>query len=273
MGRPVATTYASRVDTPRHLRLNALGTTLRVQFDAGVPRQFIGAVAHAWRRCVDVAAPLGDHPAADTLVLKHPSSSEPEHHRAALQQLSRDVTLRLIAAQTGRLLMFHAGAVADPRTGDTLVFIAPSGTGKTTLALTLGAHFGYVTDETVGVDPHTGRIHPYPKPLSIITGSGRGKTESSPDSLGLLLHHGAPRLAKVVLLDRRHKATRACLEPLDVLTAIEGIVPQSSALNRLPRPLRTLAEILEATGSVHRLTYSEASEALPVLAQLMGAET
>lgn len=269
----MAGTYASRVETPRHLRLNALGTTLSVEFGDAVPLEYIAVVAHAWKRCIDAPPPAGDHPAAEPLVLRQPSSSDPDHHGAALQQLSRDVTLRLIAAQTGRLLMFHAGAVTDPETGRTLVFIAPSGTGKTTLSRTLGAHFGYVTDETVGIDPRTGRIHPYPKPLSIITGTGRHKTETSPDSLGLLPHHTAPRLANVILLDRQPNATSATLEPLDVFTAIEGVVPQSSALNRLPRPLNTLAELLEARGPVHRLTYAEASAALPVLARLMEVST
>lgn len=40
----------------------------------------------------------------------------------------------LISTQTGRLLMFHAGAVAHPVIGRSLVFIAEGGTGKTTLA-------------------------------------------------------------------------------------------------------------------------------------------
>lgn len=269
----MASTYASRVETPRHLRLNALGTTLCVEFGDAVPQAFIAAATHAWKRCIDAPPPVGDHPAAETLVLHQPSSSDPEHHGAALQQLSRDVTLRLITARTGHLLMFHAGAVTDPETGGALVFIAPSGTGKTTLSRTLGAHFGYVTDETVGINPRTGRIHPYPKPLSIITGRGKYKTETSPVSLGLLPHHPAPRLGRVILLDRQSNATSASLEPLDVLTAIEGIVPQSSALNRLSRPLNTLADLLEASGTVHRLTYAEASQALPVLTRLMEART
>lgn len=269
----MASTYASGVETPRHLRLCALGTALRVEFGCRVPQEFFTATEDAWQRCIDAPLPVGDGHVAETLVLEQPFSQEPEHQRTALQQLSCDVTLRLIAAQTGRLLMFHAGAVTDPRTGDALVYIAPSGTGKTTLSRALGAHLGYVTDETVGIDPHTGHVHPYPKPLSVITGPGRRKTEFSPDSLGLLPHHPAPRLAKVVLLDRQPNATSAGLEPLDVVTAIEGIVPQSSALSRLQRPLNTLAEVLEATGPVHRLTYSEASQAVPVLARLLGSET
>ena len=267
----MASAYASAVETELHLRLSALRSTLTVRFSDAVPPEYITATAEAWRLCLDSpASALSPHPAED-LVVEQPRSSDPEHMRAALQQMSCDITLRLITAQTGRLLMLHAGAVTHPKTGDALVFIAPSGTGKTTLAQALGTHFGYVTDETVGIDPHSGQIYPYPKPLSIITGSGSAKTETSPDALGLLPHHHAPRLAKVVLLDRQANATSAILEPLDVLRALEAIVPQTSALNRLPRPLNTLAELLEASGGAHRLTYGEASQTLPVLLRLMGA--
>lgn len=65
---------------------------------------------------------------------------------------TQDITRALIAAQIGTLLMLHAGAVSDPVTGRSLVYVAAGGTGKTTLTRRLGQRFGYLTDETVGID-------------------------------------------------------------------------------------------------------------------------
>ncbi|HSN43614.1 MAG TPA: ATP-binding protein [Propionibacteriaceae bacterium] len=108
----------------------------------------------------------------------------------------------MIQAQVGNLLMLHAGALCDLGSGASVVFVAPGGTGKTTLARTLGVRFGYLTGETVGID-RNGRVHPYPKPLSIRTGASMShKREVSPDDLGLGYAHPDPYVARVVLLSR-----------------------------------------------------------------------
>ena len=70
-----------------------------------------------------------------------------------------------IAARAGELLMLHAGAVAHPVTGRALVFVAPGGTGKSTLTRRLGKRYGYLSDGTVGSSPDTLRIHPNPQPI------------------------------------------------------------------------------------------------------------
>lgn len=60
----------------------------------------------------------------------------------------------------------HAGVVA--RHGQAVAFPAPSGTGKTTLvAACLAAGFEYVSDEALCVDPGSGRLVPYPRPLAL----------------------------------------------------------------------------------------------------------
>lgn len=193
---------------PAQLRITALGTVLDLVFPRQAPASFVDAVAHVWSRCL---ADSADKPDAQT---KTPQQAEPltvagpiddtdEAVRAALQRLSQDVTRYLIAAQTGRLLMFHAGAVSHPATGRSVVFVAPSGTGKTTLAGLLGRSFGYLTDETVGIDPASGRIHPYPKPLSISPDGHRAKVETSPDDLGLVHGHPNPTVSRFVLLSRQ----------------------------------------------------------------------
>ena len=88
---------------------------------------------------------------------------------SALRHLFWDVN-RNVVERTRDLLLFHASAVEHR--GRAVVFPAPMGSGKTTLVsglLQRGAR--YVTDEAVALDPSDLKIRPYPKPLSIESGS------------------------------------------------------------------------------------------------------
>lgn len=251
------------------VRISALDTTVELGFPERVAGAFVGSVAHAWSRCLLGGASSGEASVpkvSEPLVIDVPTDDSDEAIRSALQRLSQDVTHHLIAAQTGHFLMFRAGAVSHPETGASLVFVAPSGTGKTTLARLLGRTHGYLTDETVGIDPSTGRIYSYPKPLSIATGNGWRKVETSPDVLGLLPAHPSPTVARIVLLRRDDGPRRpARADELRVLDAVAALIPGTSALNRLPRPLRTIADLLDRTRPLLRLTYSEASDLVPLL--------
>lgn len=252
---------------PGRLRIAALDTALSLEFPPQTPGVFADAVAHAWSRCLAEAPQTSS--SAEPMFVHAPDGDSDEAVRAALQRLSQDVTHRLIAAQTGRLLMFHAGAVSDPSTGSTLVYVAPSGTGKTTLSRLLGRTHGYLTDETVGIDPATGRVYPYPKPLSVARGDRWRKVETSPDDLGLLHAHPEPAVARIVLLSRKPGAGQVHMAELGTLDAIVALVPETSALNLLPRPLHTVADLLDRTGPLLRLTYHEAADLVPVASKLI----
>ena len=166
--------------------------------------------------------------------------------------------------------MMHAGAVSHPDTGASLVFVAPSGTGKTTLDRLLGRSYGFLTDETVGIDA-AGRIHPYPKPLSLVPADGGAKRETSPDDLGLHYAHPSPTVARIILLNRPAGFSGAPrTEELGTLDAISALVPETSALNRLPSPLHTVAALLDRTGPVLRYSYGEAEDLAPIAAELIG---
>lgn len=257
----------------RPRRIAALGTVVDLVFAERVSNAFLDAVAEAWSRCV---ADSSEQPIIPTssgggqVTVVTPPDDSHGAIRSALQRLSHDVTHSLITAQTGNLLMLHAGAVSHPASGASAVFVAPSGTGKTTMSRLLGRCYGYITDETVGIDPVSGRIFPYTKPLSIVCGAGRLKAEISPDTLALLHHHDSPHLSRIVILDRQPGQSEAMIDELDVLAGISALVPESSALNRLPRPLNSVAELIEATGPVLRITYSEAVQVLPVVLDLLG---
>jgi len=204
------------------------------------------------------------------LEVKPPSEASATELMLALQLLTQEVTRRLISAQIGRLLMMHAGAVSHPVTGDSLVFVAPGGTGKTTLAHVLGRHYGYLTDETVGIDG-TGRIHPYPKPLSLRMPGAAFKDEASPDDLVLMPAHPAPTVKRVIVLRRPSgHDSGPIVEELSTLDAVEAILPETSSIARLPRPLRTLADLTERCGPVLRCSYAEAGDLVALTAALIG---
>lgn len=191
---------------------------------------------------------------------------------AVLQHVTQAVTRSFIAAQAGRLLMLHAGACAHPETGAAVVYVAPGGTGKTTLSRVLGQSLGYLTDETVGIT-RTGRIRPYQKPLSIRTGGfAAPKAETSPDALGLVAAPADPWLRRIVLLDRSDDHTGAPLcEELDIADAIIALAPETSSLSSLDRPLHLVADLLATTGPVLRWRYREATDLAPILTGLLEA--
>lgn len=249
----------------RELTLYALDSRVRVAFDDAA---LADAAEAAWSRCRE---PRGFSAEAEQVTARNPGT--PERIPPTLQGLTQTITRALIRAQTGRLLMFHAGAVSHPGTGESLVFVAPGGTGKTTLARTLGGRYGYLTDETVGIDPATGIIHPYPKPLSLRTGDPH-KAEVSPDELGLVGVHPRPRVARVILLARPADHTgEPDIEELGLLDAVAALLPESSAVDRLERPLHVVAELVERAGPPLRVSYTEAEELVPLAAELIGPVT
>lgn len=68
-------------------------------------------------------------------------------------------------------LMPHAGAVSTAA-GAVAVLCAPSGSGKSTLTAALVRRgLSYLTDETTVIDPHSLRVVPFRKPLSLKEGS------------------------------------------------------------------------------------------------------
>lgn len=178
------------------------------------------------------------------------------------ERLTSEVTLSGINALGGEALMLHASAVALDD-GRVVGFVGPSGRGKTTAAQALGGTYGYVTDETLAIRPDASVV-PYPKPLSI--GSRPDPKHTEPAStLGLRPVLGDDlHLAAIVLLDRRPDVAEAYVETVGLLDALRDLVPQTSYLASLDRPLRVLASLVASTGGVRRVVYSEA-ETLPGL--------
>lgn len=249
------------------MRIAALQTVLRVRVEGTSASVLEAELPTRWARCLGEPDPAAV--TAPDLVL---TLDDPATLASTLQASTQRITRSLITAQAGRLLMLHAGAVSHPATGASLVFVAPGGTGKTTLARVLGSRLGYLTDETVGID-RAGRIHAYPKPLSVKQGSGAPKDEIGPDTLGLGQAHPAPWVAQVVLLTRKGGPATPDVEELDPLSAVAAMAPESSSLSSLRQPLGWVRELIRATAPVQRWRYSEASTLEPLAWRILdGAE-
>jgi hypothetical protein len=188
-----------------------------------------------------------------------------------LQVLTQRITLSAIDARAGQCLMLHAACLADRDTGAAAAFVAPGGTGKTTLVRVLGPGRWYVTDETTVVLPD-GTVVPYPKPLSIRrTPSSLLKDETAPSALGLEAPTTPVRLSALCLLERtdRHEGPPQ-VERVSTLEALVALVPQTSHLPEMTLPLQGLAALCESLGGVHRVTYRESADLAGWLDELLG---
>lgn len=238
----------------------ALGVPVHIQAAGKLPPDVVAA----WQ---DAAIPQPD---ADTR--EHAPVSRvvvPDELDDLGDSVAISVTLEAIQAVRGTALMFHACAVALPD-GRVVGIVGPSGRGKTTLATLLGAQYGYVSDETLAVQAD-GTVLPYRKPLSIGRRPGQKKT-IAPSELGLRPLPDAPlRLAALVLLDRRLDAGAPRIEPVTLFDAIGELAPETSSLDALPDPLRTLAETIQRTGGVRRLTYADVDDLDGTIDQVLAA--
>jgi hypothetical protein len=182
---------------------------------------------------------------------------------AVMELLTQRITIDALASRAGELLMLHACALADPRTGDSVVLVGPSGVGKTTIARTLGTEWSYVTDEAAAVN-RSGRLLPYPKPLSVDVGQAQ-KSQVSPDELGLL---GVPphglNVRVIALLDRQPGA-ELDVSTMPTVEAITRLAEHTSFLTALETPLQGLAGLVRSAGGLRVIKYSEASALRGVL--------
>lgn len=78
----------------------------------------------------------------------------------------------LVAVTARDFFLLHAGCVTVPDADEAIVIPAESGSGKSSLTAALvEAGFGYLSDEFAPIDPVSGLVHPYPKPINLKVGS------------------------------------------------------------------------------------------------------
>lgn len=236
--------------------ITALGRTFRLVSRRPETRE---RLSRDWSRCVRQEH---DDDAIDLTIDDVDGPVEPRD----LYFLTSEVTRQAIEARAGELLLLHACGVATAD-GEVLALVGPSGAGKSTAARALcRGDFGYVTDETVAVDDR-GAVLPYPKPLSLRDAStGVTKAQHGPDDLGLRHPPDDLRMGAVVLLDRQMTDQPPSLRPLPLTDAILDLVPQTSALPSMARPLQRLCSLLTEAGGARRLTFTQIDDAADLLA-------
>lgn len=259
------------------IELELLGSRVDVVVSGSGAADLEKAILSAWDRClaVDRAVPpviavevvLDED--ADVIQRAHARGAVAgDSHDSVLSWLTSTLTLKAIELQHGKLLMLHACALSDPVTGNAVVLVAPSGTGKTTAALTLGRELGYLTDETAAIG--TGdAVVPYPKPLSLLVDGQQPKQQTSPTDLGLLPAPPTSRVVALALLDRDDHVTVPTVESVPILEALALLAEQSSALQLLPRPLHLVADLLDRTGGLRRIRYADVSQTRALVDDLL----
>lgn len=251
--------YGAGVASPPSslLVVDAVGVHVGIDLSGLTPPER-EAVARAW-----ADARVGCAPADVTVA---PVSNAPDGQM--LSDLSTAVTHAAIDARRGQVWMLHAAGLAAPD-GGVVALVGRSGAGKTTATRLLARSWGYVSDETVGVEAD-GRVHAYRKPLSIITEDRGFKLQHAPRDLELLPLASSPlRLRRLVLLDRDSAHRRPRLVPVPVSEALVLLAPHSSALAAMPTPLRTVAGMLAQTGGLLRAEYAEATDLVDLVDGLM----
>jgi ATPase family associated with various cellular activities (AAA) len=266
------------------VRLEALEVAFEVRCEGSGARDLADSVRAAWDWCL----PPGDNDGGpfqqvnveldrdlETPARASGASSLSGHDLPTLMdRLSPLVTRLAVTERRHDLVMFHACAVADPDTGDTVVLYGPSGTGKTTLARTLCTDLVYLSDETAGVAADL-RVVPYFKPLSIIVKPGdRLKEQVSPGQLGLVRPGEATfRLRGLVQLCREpeHRG-EALVEAIATVDALPELMAQTSFTREMERPLHRMADLAHRVGGVRRATYAEAEQLRPAVRAILDGD-
>lgn len=246
----------------RRITVEALGCVVALEMGVEVGPDLEADLRAAWRDAstrsqqADATVLLG-HPG-------HPGSFQVADERALASEISSAVTEAAITTVRGTGLLLHAAGLADDD-GRVVAFVAASGGGKTTLSSKLGRTFGYVSDETVLVEPSL-EIRPYRKPLSMIEPEHHIKRQVAPSELHLRELPGKPlRLAGLVLIDRRPDApAEPTLSEVSLADAVMLVTPQLSFAGD-GQTLQRLAAASDAIGGVKQLSYRDDSDLVPAV--------
>lgn len=239
--------------------VSAMGRTVEVTLTGPRARPLEALLRAAWGHLRVTGATAATIDAR--IELSTSEEDAPEHLRRHLSLLTTSITQRCIDLNAPEHLQLHAAALATPD-GATTALIGHSGAGKTTAARHLGRRLAYLTDEATAIRPD-GTVLPYPKPLSIRVDDEPVKSQRAPAELGLMpVASGQPcRIAAFVLLDRDPERTGGpAVRTLPLTEGLLALIGHTSHLQRLPAPLRTLAELVVMTGGVRCLSYAEAAD-------------
>ncbi len=175
-----------------------------------------------------------------------------------------DAQIRLhVAANATPWIFVHAGVVADGNRA--IVLPGQSFAGKTTLVKALiEAGATYFSDEFAVLDSN-GRVHPYPKPLSVRSRDGVDVQELDVQDLGGTAAERAAEIAVVAVARYRSGAQWSPHE----LSRGEGVLAlMANAVPAQERPTETLEAVSGAVESA-LILQGDRGEAGPVAAALL----
>jgi hypothetical protein len=192
-----------------------------------------------------------------------------------LWRLNREITRAV-----SDYFVIHAGVVMAPGVG-AVVLCAPSGSGKSSLTAALvRAGFGYLSDELAPIDPVTRRVHPFPKALTLKSGSFHlfpdvgspdPASESSPRSWHLLVEDlggyavTTPEEVRMIILPRYEEGVEDRLEPITTAEAVYALAEQSFGLQRYGgRALLLLADVV-SNSTCFRLSFDDLAAAVDLV--------
>lgn len=273
------------------LCIDVLGTQFAVRWGRAVTEEQQESMRAAWKRCAGSAAPMvPPFPKEPTEALPFSASVaylskaydggtfplQAASFEALAESLSSRLTATAIRENAGELMMLHACGVASPDTGAVVAMVATSATDNTDAASVLAGTYGYITDQTVAIQPD-GSVIPYPKPLSVDQEPGAPKRQVGPDQLWLQPVPPKPFLQSIVLLDRvdaeqsgdagRGRPTPV-LRQVPLADALLALIPDSPSQAEIDEPLQSLCRLIDFVGGVWQVTYSEAADLPRVLEPL-----
>lgn len=255
--------------------VGVLGTVVRIRTP---DRESTALVRRAWHLALlpEEGPPGREVPRERTVHMPDaagfPSAPPEDRRMRAMVAVTQAVTRAALTARKGQAVHLHAGGICHRESGAAFVYVAPGGTGKTTLTRALGPAHAYLSDETIEVR-EDGTITPYLKPLSVRRVGGDGiKDELAPGEHGLVAPVVTPWIAGLVIL-RRVAGAALGVEPLGMLDALVALSPETSAIAALDRPLQRVAEVVGRARGVRVVTYSDAGQLAPLVDDAMGRVT
>jgi hypothetical protein len=211
----------------------------------------------------------------------------PSHVGSMIEWVVADVTAEAIES-ADPFLVLHAAAVSWNHLG--VVLAAPPDSGKTTLAAGLTrAGFTYMTDEAALIEPTSGVLHPFPRPLAMdltsvsAVAALRDNLHADHQALTRYQYHvlpeelGATKSAvpcriSLVLAPRYSKAAKTRIDRISPALAVKLLAENSFNFERFGASgLRLLADVVEGA-ECFRLQVGDLKEAVALVGEVMGAQ-
>jgi hypothetical protein len=168
--------------------------------------------------------------------------------------------LNLIAAASHEHVVLHAAAVAGPR-GAGVLLVGGSGAGKSTLARAcVDAGLAYLSDELAAIDPRTGLLAPYAKPI------GLGRDHLVPASeLGTVASSATPA---ALVFPRYQRGSEFGVVQLDQCWALAALAAHATNLATLRGTALAWLAGLASACPAYQLTHGDARGPVAMVEQL-----